>query len=518
MRFIGVLTIMREPWIRSFTMRTGCRQLPLAILSVIMARFLIGDGAAVSSEPLGNSDRPNVLLICIDDLRPALGCYGDPLARTPHIDRLAKSSRVFHRAYVQQAVCGPSRASLLTGRLPDQIRVWHNRQLFRDTLPDLITLPQLFKNNGYHTQGLGKVFSGQETEDDPHSWTVPLTLRGRGWRNYVTEEDKQRSGKGPPFEAADVSDDGYSDGKLADLAIETLRKLKADQTPFFLAVGFLKPHLPFNAPKKYWDQYDPASFDFLDTPALRAGAPEIAYHTHRELGGYRGIPKSERVSAEQSRQLRHGYYACVSYIDSQVGRLIDALQQFELDEKTIVVLWGDHGFALGEDARWCKGTNFELDTRVPLMIRAPNLTMPGVASESLVEAVDLYPTLSELAGLTAPEGLAGRSLVPILAIPDAKIRDHALSQFPRPWRKQGQDFMGYSIRTSSHRYTRWVSWPSRQTVSEELYEYESPAEPLGDIRLGAESGNLVETVGYEAIRERLRDRLDEVLQSRLNGS
>jgi len=470
-----------------------------------------------AAEPSAGDSRPNVLLIAIDDLRPALGCYGDTLVQSPNIDRLAQSSRLFQHAYVQQAVCGASRASMLTGRLPDQTRVWHNRHLFRDNLPDVVTLPQLFKNNGYHAQGLGKVFSGQENEEDPASWTVPVTLRGDGWRNYAIEKTEKRSGKDAPLEAADVDDDGYPDGKLANLAIETLGRLQDQQTPFFLAVGFFKPHLPFNAPKKYWDLYDPASFDFSETPKLLTDAPELAYHSHRELGGYRGIPKNEQVSYAQSRQLRHGYYACVSYIDAQVGKLLAALDQLGLQDNTIVVLWGDHGFALGEEARWCKGTNFEIDTRVPLLIRAPKLAAPGIASESLVEAADIYPTLAELAGLTAPDDLAGRSMVPVLNDPTATIRDHALSQFPRPWKKQGQDFMGYSIRTSTHRYTRWVQWPSRQAVSEELYDYTSPGKASINPAVPDTQGNVAEQTEYVEQRKELRQQMDNVLSSRLKG-
>lgn len=498
------------------------RQLSFSLAAVLVSIASIPGladipGTLHAADPPRADARPNVLLIAIDDLRPALGCYGDSLVQSPHIDQLAKSSRVFQRAYVQQAVCGSSRASLLTGRLPDQIRVWHNRHLFRDTLPDVVTLPQLFKSNGYHTQGLGKVFSGREDEEDPASWTVPMTLRAEGWRNYALAETNKRSGKGTPVEAADVDDDGYPDGKLANLAIETLQRMQGQQTPFFLAVGFFKPHLPFNAPKKYWDLYDPASFDFPEPPQLRADAPALAYHTHRELGGYRGIPKDERVSAEQSRQLRHGYYACVSYVDAQVGKLLEALQQLGLQDNTIVVLWGDHGFALGEESRWCKGTNFELDTRVPLIIRAPQLALSGVASESLVEASDIYPTLAELAGLTPPDGLAGRSMVPVLNDPTETIRDHALSQFPRPWQKQGQDFMGYSIRTPTHRYTRWVQWPSRQTVSEELYDYASRGKQAGNAVLPATQGNVLEQPAYAKVRDQLRQQMDNVLNSRLAG-
>lgn len=489
---------------------------PVRLTALLLGLLLIMPTALTAADATPEAARPNILLIAIDDLRPALGCYGDPLVQSPNIDRLARGSRLFQRAYIQQAVCGPSRAALLTGRLPDNIRVWHNRHLFRDTLPNAVTLPQLFKNNGYHTQGLGKVFSGREREEDPPSWSVPSLVRGDGWRNYALPENNTRSGKGVAFEAADVDDDGYPDGKLTDLAIETLTRLQGQPQPFFLAVGFFKPHLPFNAPKKYWDLYDPAVFDFPEPPAPIDGALEIAYHTHRELGGYRDIPDDERVSAEQSRMLRHGYYACVSYIDAQVGRLLDTFERLGLQDNTIVVLWGDHGFALGEEDRWCKGTNFELDTRVPLLIRVPDMAAPGVPTGSLVEAVDIYPTIAALAGLTPPDDLDGHCLVPVLKDPAASIRDHALSQFPRPWRRDEPDFMGYSIRTPTHRYTRWVQWPARKTVAEELYDYASPDSSLGGGSLLVARQNVLDHPAHVETRDRLRMKMDEVLRTRVD--
>ena len=484
----------------------------IAILAALLAMPTALSAADASPEPA----RPNVLLIAIDDLRPSLGCYGDALVQSPNIDRLAQHSRLFQRAYIQQAVCGPSRASLLTGRLPDNIRVWHNRHLFRDALSDVVTLPQLFKNNGYHTQGLGKVFSGREREEDPSSWSVPSILRGDGWRNYALQKSDGQEGKGVAFEAADVGDDGYADGKLADLAIRTLQDLQQQSQPFFLAVGFFKPHLPFNAPKKYWDLYDPAVFDFQEPPAGIDGAPEIAYHTHRELGGYRDIPDDERVSADQARVLRHGHYACVSYIDAQVGKLLETLEQLALHANTIVVLWGDHGFALGEEDRWCKGTNFELDTRVPLIIRVPDMAAPGVPTDALVEALDIYPTLVALAGLTPPAELDGHSFVPMLQDPTARTRDYALSQFPRPWRPNGQEVMGYSIRTPTHRYTRWVEWPVRRTRAEELYDYTSADSAFGGGSLLVAKENVLDHPDYAEALNRLRRKMDDVLRTRVD--
>jgi iduronate 2-sulfatase len=460
-----------------------------------------------------NPARPNVLFIAVDDLRTALGCYGDTVVQSPNIDQLAASGLRFNRAYCHQAVCGPSRTSILTGRLPDNTRVWHNRNLFRETLPDLVTLPQLFKNNGYQALSMGKIFSGAESELDPLSWTAPEVLKGDGWKNYALSGAKGGVKKGAAYEAADVPDDGYSDGKLANLAVETLEKLKQDNQPFFLAVGFFKPHLPFNAPKKYWDLYDPAVFDLNVGETGVKGAPEIAYHTHRELGGYKDIPKDEHVSDDQARTLRHGYYACVSYTDAQIGKVLDALQRLGLDKNTIVVLWGDHGWALGEKGRWCKGTNFDMDAHAPFMMRVPGMAK-GAFTEAIMEYVDVYPTLAELAGLTPPADLDGRSLVPILKDPQSPGRDFALSQFNRPWSPTGFDCMGYSIRTDTQRYTRWVDWPSRKTVAEELYDYSSPASAIQEGALLIEQENVAANPEYAERLDVLRAKMDDVLRTR----
>jgi len=420
------------------------KTLPYAYMLLIVLMVMLPD-AARAVHNVQAPTPPNVLFIAIDDLRPSLGCYGDTLVTSPHIDRLAETGLRFRRAYCHQAVCGPSRATLLTGLLPDNTGVWHNRNLFRDTHPNAVTLPQLFRNHGYHTQSLGKVFSGRAREDDPASWSVPSVLIGEGWQSYVLPENQQ-SGKQSPTEIADVPDEAYRDGQLAKLAIETLENLKQQARPFFLAVGFFKPHLPFNAPKTYWDRYDPAVFQRQALGARTRGAPDVAYPDHLELGGYRGVPKDERVSPEQAFRLRHGYYACVSYVDAQVGKLLAALERLGLAGNTVVVLLGDHGYSLGEANHWCKDTNFELDTRVPLIMRVPGLTTRGATTEALIEYVDIYPTLAELADLPVPEGLDGTSLVPILQDPRRPGREIVLSQFSRPFKPSIPEVMGYSIR------------------------------------------------------------------------
>lgn len=476
--------------------------------------FACIDVSRTSAEvPTVRKSQPNVLFIAIDDLRPALGCYGDPRAKTPSIDQFAKSARQFNRAYVQQAVCGPSRTSLLTGLLPDHTQAWHNRNRFRETLPNHVTLPQLFKQNSYRTLGFGKIFSGNEKELDPVSWSEPEILRHKGWKNYVLAHNQGKEKKQAAFEAADVADEAYPDGKLANQAVETLEKLKQDGGPFFLAVGFFKPHLPFNAPKKYWDLHDRAAFALPESarnPVMRS--PEIALHSHRELGGYKGVPTNEELDAEQGRLLRHGYYACVSYVDAQVGKVLDALTRLQLKQNTIVVIWGDHGFALGEASRWCKGTNFELDTRVPLLMRTPDLAHPGVATDSLVEMVDLYPTLAELAGVDAPADLDGRSFAPLLRTPHEQGRDVVLSQFNRPWESTGPKVMGYSIRTRNERYTRWINWQSRKTIAEELYDYSSSQSAVLNAAHLIEQQNIAES--RPELLERMSVHMDGLLASR----
>ncbi len=481
---------------------------------VMLALLWTGTARAVPAQE--RAGKPNVLFIAVDDLRTSLGCYGDRLARTPNLDRLASGGLRFNRAYCQQAVCGPSRVSLLTGLLPDRTRVWHNRHLFRDTLPDAVTLPELFKQNGYHTQSMGKVFSGRDrqAELDPRSWSVPPLLKGKGWRNYAIKANDGGNKKGVAYEAADVADDGYSDGKLANLAMKTLRGLKEKDLPFFLAVGFFKPHLPFNAPKKYWDLYDPADFERIDADARVKDAPDIAYHSHRELGGYRDMPADENLSQKQARTLRHGYYACVSYADAQVGKVLDTLKRLDPEDNTIVVLWGDHGYALGEEARWCKGTNFELDTRVPFMVRVPGVSKPGTVTNALIEYVDIYPTLAELASLSAPPGLDGESFVRNLKNPHLPGRKTVLSQFARPFSRSIPEVMGYSIRTHTHRYTRWITWSDKNVLAEELYDYTSKTSIIHKDAFMLEQHNMIAHPDHDRTRDRLRTEMDSMLRQR----
>jgi len=448
----------------------------------ILAWFMIvGALLSPSAGARETASRPNVLFIAIDDLRPALGCYGDEVAITPSIDRLASRGTVFNRAYCQQAVCSPSRLSLLTGRRPDAIRVWDLGTHFRAALPDVVTLPQHFKKNGYHTQSLGKIYHGSgKPSKDPPSWSVEPQydfVRDPKLR-YALPKNLQGKGlKRSAAEAADVADNIYIDGIVCDAAIQTLAELKASQQPFFLAVGFRKPHLPFCAPQKYWDLYDCAMIPLPANDRHPQDAPELATRSWKELEGYTDIPNDGKLTTEKVRELRHGYYACVSYVDALVGRLLDELTKLKLAENTVVVLWGDHGYHLGEQGLWTKANNYELSTRVPLIVSGPGQAPASATTNALVEFVDVYPTLADICELDAPDGVEGISLKPLLTLPDRPWKAAVFSQYPRARsgsRHRGHgDIMGYAVRTHRYRYVEWRAWETKQVVARELYDHDS---------------------------------------------
>ena len=436
--------------------------------------FLAGLATALSPEA-GAAERLNVLFIAVDDLRPEAAASVSPLIRTPNLDRIAARGTTFERAYCQQAVCSPSRSSLMTGRRPDSTRVWDLETHFRKALPGAITVAQHFKNQGYFSQGMGKIFHGGF--DDAPSWSVP-------WQTpkapvYVSESalealkqpgniDQKGRPRGPATESADVPDDTYVDGKVARLAAQTLHGLKQKGQPFFLAVGMARPHLPFVAPKKYWDLYKPESIYVPAFQKLPENAPGFAGHTNGELRSYSDVPDSGPVTEAQARHLRHGYYAATSYMDAQVGLVLDALEKEDLARNTVIVLWGDHGWQLGEHGLWHKHTNFELAVRAPLLISVPGQKAPGKKSASLAEFIDIYPTLAGVCGLPVPGGLEGVSLHPILDDPAATVRPVAISQYPRS--DSGKRLMGYSIRADRWRLTLWRDLASQSIVARELYD------------------------------------------------
>jgi arylsulfatase A-like enzyme len=395
---------------------------------------------------------------------------------------------VFDRAYCQQAICSPTRSSLMTGTRPDTTKVYDLVTHFRTAIPDVVTLPQNFKNNGYFVQGMGKIFHG--SLDDKPSWSVPWQTpkaikyaleknRVLDKRQYEGEPDgdqpKKSSGKansrGPAFEGADVPDNTFQDGKVAELAVATLRDLSQKKEPFFLAVGFIKPHLPFVSPKKYWDLYDPATIKLAPNKFYPKNAPEYAIRTGgNEVKNYDGIPAKGSVPDDIERQLRHGYYAAVSYMDAQVGMVLDELERLGLRENTIIILWGDHGWKLGEHDAWAKHSNCENDANAPLILSVPGMKNAGKHTDALVEFVDIYPTLSELAGLPLPAHLEGVSLKPLLDNPKRPWKTAAFSQYPRP----KEELMGYSMRTDRYRFTAWVNEKDHSKVDAiELYDHQT---------------------------------------------
>lgn len=467
--------------------------------------FLLSLPLLAVSTTASAAEKPNVLLICVDDLKPVLGCYGDKAVKSPNIDRLAKRAVTFERAFCNQAVCSPSRNALLTGLRPQTLGIYDLGTNFRKARPDAVTLPQHFKRHGWRTEGLGKIFHvGHGNTDDAASWSVPH------WKAnvvaYALPESKAPAGltreealfankpakdlpKGAPYESADVPDNTYPDGALAD---EVARRLQAARKrpdePFFLAVGFVKPHLPFVAPKKYWDLYDRAAFRLAEVRTAPAGAPSYAPQFGGELRQYRGVPENGPVPDELQRTLIHGYHAAVSYMDAQVGRVLDELDRQGLARNTIVVLWGDHGWHLGDHGMWCKHTNYEQAARIPLLVAAP-AAPAGAHSASLIETVDIFPTLCELAGVPQPSGLDGRSFAATVRDPAAATKDHAIHVYPRTGPNK-TPLIGRAIRTARHRLVEWKKIGAAPESAElELYDYE--ADPLETKNLAPEQPAVV---------------------------
>lgn len=412
----------------------------------------------------------NVLFIAADDLRVQLGCYGSPVVQSPRIDGLAERGLLFERAYCQQTVCNPSRASVMTGVRPDTLRVWDLPTHFRENVPTIETLPQTFRRHGYFAQGVGKIFHNWVQEDwkgDPDSWSVPATLHygrhGDDLPEFEGELPPNLASGAGGTDCRDVPDEAYYDGRVALAGIEALRACAARDQPFFLGVGFWKPHTPLNAPKRYWDLYDPATVPIPPHLTPPVDVPEIALTPFR----YKNDPQGARL-----REMSHGYLAAISYLDTQVGKVLDELDRLGLREKTIVVFWSDHGLLLGEHGLEKKTTLFEIDAHVPLIISDPR-TPGGRRAPALVELLDLFPTLVDLCGLEPPAGLQGDSLAGLLRDPAFRDHDVAITQIPRPPypRRQAPEIMGYSMRTDRYRYTEWRDFETGTTRARELYDH-----------------------------------------------
>jgi iduronate 2-sulfatase len=451
---------------------------------------------------IAQAERPNVLLILVDDLKPALGCYGDSAAKTPNIDRLAARGMRFDLAYCNQAVCAPSRFTLMLGSHSTSTGLYSLGSSLRQILPDAVTMPQHFaKHGGYRTESIGKVLHiGHGNEGDPMSFSVPhfkdkvieyldpestnggqLTREEALFTNQKLSEIKSLP-RGAAFESPDVADEDYADGRVANETIARLQaaqqRRKQDGTPFFIATGFVRPHLPFSAPKKYWDMHDPQKLPMPSFEDHPVGSPKVAHKRGGEIDAY---------TPSTTQQLIHGYYAGTSFVDAQIGKVIDELDRLGLAENTIIVLWGDHGFHLGDHGIWTKHTNYEQANRIPILISAPGITQPNSNTRQLAESVDIFPTLAELAQLPPPSGpqaIDGLSLVPVLKDSDSRIRDHAFHCFPK-------QTLGRAIRTERYRLVEW-KMPSAPPESAELELYDYQTDPLETQNLAAEQPKVLD--------------------------
>jgi arylsulfatase A-like enzyme len=430
-----------------------------------MHRFLLFLFVSIWSVSGLAADRPNILFIAVDDLRPELGCYGKQHIHSPNIDRLARRGVLFERAYCMVPTCGASRASMMTGIRPAPSRFVSFLARAERDAAGITTLNTHFKQNGYHTLSLGKIF--HHPTDSAVGWSKPA-WRPKGASRYhrpenrALHEKRQQQGnrkRGPAWESADVPDNTYGDGILAERAIQDLGRLKSQDKPFFLAVGFFKPHLPFVAPKKYWDLYDHENIELPNNYHVPKDAPRESIHTSGELRAYSGIPAKGPVSTETARNLIHGYYACVSYTDAQIGKLLDELDRLKLTDNTIVVLWGDHGWNLGEHTLWCKHSCYETSMQIPLIVTAPGIK-GGQRRTGLAESIDLYPSLCELAGLPLPAHLQGLSFAKLMKNPQADWKTAAVGRFK----------YGDTIRTDAFRFTEYTDAKGR-LQSTMLYDH-----------------------------------------------
>lgn len=473
----------------------------LALLVTATTHVYIEPRAVASQRAPHQAQSPNVLFIAIDDLACTLGCYGDVIARTPHLDRLAAGGVTFQRAYNQLPLCNPTRASLMTGLRPDQIKVYDLDRHFRDEVPDVVTLPQAFQNAGYEAIRVGKIYHynvpasiGTDGFDDPPSWNRTINPKGRDKdeEGLITNAEPHRPVSAAlSWHSAAGADMEQTDGMIATEAIRELRKER--DSPFFLGVGFFRPHTPYVAPAKYFDQYPLSSIRLPFSPSDdRSDIPLAAFAHNCPLPNY-------NLPDPVLRQATQGYYACVSFIDAQIGRILKALEETGKDENTIVVVWSDHGYHLGEhNGIWQKRTLFEQSARSPLILRAPSLKNNGYNCMRVVEFIDIYPTLMSLSGIQPPKHLAGRDLTPIVNDPLGQWDDFAITQVLRPADSRlDTPVMGCSIRTKRWRYTEWAEG----TKGTELYDHHADPQEFENL---AEQDNPIIQKTIQELRKKLR--------------
>lgn len=451
----------------------------LSLLTLLALAWMPLPAAAVG--------KPNVLFIASDDMRPQLGCYGDALVKSPNLDRLAGRGMVFGNAYCQQALCSPSRISLLTGRHVWTTKINSIGPFLRETMPDVTTLPQHFKDNGYFTRSLGKIY--HVGIDDPKSWSVPpwhskkprygpigagmvarrvAALKASGKPVPQKGENAPFYG-GPAFEAPELGDDDLLDGDTTRAAIEAMGELaKKPEQPFLLAVGFANPHVPWVAPKKYFDLYRADDLPLPENRYAPKNAPAFAAKSGDDFHWYSNVPKDRKITPEFGRQCLQGYLAAISYVDACIGRLLTEHDRLGLRENTVVIFWGDHGYYMGEHNWWGgKHNNYEGATRAPLIVAAPGRKAAGAHCRALVEFVDIYPSLIELCGLPKPKdaaGLEGKSFVPLLDDPKRAWDKAAFSEYPKGGNR------GIAMRTDRYRYVEWMT-KKGDLVARELYDH-----------------------------------------------
>lgn len=485
------------------------KKLQLSIFT-FLSLLLIFSSCKEEISTKDNTKQPNILFVSIDDLRPTLGVYDDLTAVTPNIDALANDGVTFRQTFSQSAVCAPSRASLMTGVRPDSTQVWHLGDKFRKINPKAVTMPQYFAQHGYHTVNIGKIFhnympdsiSWDEPDLRPSRYLQPDWIGRDGETFYISAAVNKSQAKkrdsllklrpiryadgwntGPAWEAADVHDTLYYDGAQTKLAKNTLSRLASMDKPFYLGMGYFRPHLPFAVPKKYWDLYDRDSIPLPENPKVPENAPNFTMNSMYELRHYDGFnkighPQSKyTMSQDTTRILRHGYYASVSYVDALLGDLINHLKELDIYDNTIIVVWGDHGWKLGDHNSWGKMTNYNIDLQVPLIVRYPNPSNTGAQTHRLTELVDIFPSLCELAAIEVPSYMQGSSFVPLLDNPETPWKKAVFSQFHRRPKvaADGGRYMGYSINTETHHYIEWYTWDHKKKqrgdyVNAELYD------------------------------------------------
>ncbi len=537
-------TLLRN--IKSYaTFITGC-----ILLSLIIVSCNSTNEKPSTIKKIEEKKKPNILFVSIDDLGPNLGAYGNTFVKSPYLDKFADNAVTFRNTYCQAAVCAPSRASLMTGLRPDSTRVWHLGDKFREIHPDIVTMPQHFNKNGYHTVCIGKIFhnympdsiSWDEPDLRPAQYKRPEWLKRDGETFYVNAETQRKQkikrdlviaekpnyyadgwNNGPAWEMEDVHDSLYFDGAQVELAKRTLARLSKSDQPFYLALGFFRPHLPFAVPKKYWDLYNKDSIPMASNSFVPENAPVMSMNSMYELKGYDGFsnlkhPTENSMAEDTARMLKQGYYASVSYVDALMGSVFQQLKDLDIYDNTIVVIWGDHGWKLGEHNSWCKQTNYNIDIHVPMMVYYPGMLNQGVQTSGITELVDLFPSLCEMAGIEVPDYLQGTSFVPLMEKPDREWKQAAFSQFHRRPKvtPDGKRYMGYSIKTKNYHFIEWYYWDNilgekGEYVTHELYNSQTDADENVNIADLAENDEIVKTLSEQLRKGWRAARPDETL-------